>query len=172
MAERLWSGPGCDGNADFEFVKYSDSGVALYRKIGDATVHLKTAGGYTHIIKHDTQKKETGPMPNISQAVAKALCPDLTDTPAEAERKALLLAQVAKGVLSIDALAAEVTLESMAKSAHSADPSKSFEAHYAETFAKNETLARVALGTPAPGASGYTPAEERELQKMADAIRS
>lgn len=144
MSERLWSGEGCAGNPDFEFAKHSDSGVPLYRKLGSETVQLEQ-GGAVHIIKNASPEPEPTTTRNIdmSDLIVKSLAADETDSRQEADVKSIRKAQIERGVRTSDQVAAEMALDSLAKSAHAADPTKSAEQHYVEAIDRHPRLANM-----------------------------
>ena len=84
-------------------------------------------------------------MPSLDSIIAKAITPDATDTDAERDRKAVVKAQLDRGLISAEGLAAEMAFEAIAKTARERDPSKSFEQHYAAAVMdpRNADIARL-----------------------------
>lgn len=162
MSERLWSGAGCADSPDFQFVKHSDSGIPLFRKIGDETVHLKTAGGYVHVIKHAAEpapkriEKETQ-MPAkdsvYAAMVTMAKAANPSDTEAAAIDKLLktdvgsdlytlheAAYSVEKAGTTVSKVASDAALESLAKTVQKANPHLSPEQAYCKALTEHPEL--------------------------------
>ncbi len=87
------------------------------------------------------QPEEQRVAPTATEALAKALAPDAADGRTEAEHKAVLKAGLERGLVSAERATAELMLESLAKTAHRADPDKSFEQHYVRQLAAHPEIA-------------------------------
>ncbi len=145
MAERLWSGDGCADNSAFEFVKHSDNGVALYRKVADGQVTLKQ-GGAVHIIKSGGGPQEADKMETITKAVAKALAASPNDNEKVAGQKQLIKAQLDEGTITVEKVAVEMTLESLAKTYRQKDPRLTDAQAYVKAMEDNPDLTAVLAG--------------------------
>ena len=147
MAERLWSGAGCADSPHFRFVKHTDSGVALYRKVGDDRVELDDdAGGATYIIKRaGPAQREEPKMANLSETITKALMPDAGDTAKEAADKALVRKQLEVGAVTAEQVAADMILRARADTIMKRDKC-SPEAGYVRAMEDDPALAATAAG--------------------------
>ena len=148
MAERLWSGAGCADNPAFRFVKHSDTGVPLYRKVAAGEVRLDD-GGAVHIIKRAgpaPDRKENNMPPSIDSIIAKAMAPSDTDTPKEAERKRVIKAALDRGVVSAEQIGAELALESIAKNLRDKHTDMSAEQAFVKAMDLHPDLGNIAVG--------------------------
>lgn len=84
-------------------------------------------------------------MASIDETISKALVADPTDTPKEAERKALMKRQLDAGTVSAAQIGAELALESLAKSLREKDPTLSAEQAYVKAMDLNPDLGHAAL---------------------------
>jgi hypothetical protein len=168
MAERLWSGAGCDGNPDFEFVKHSDSGVPLYRKRAVGEVRLPLDGGGTMIAKavgvrprrpdYDGADDEdemisdaerlyragTDGGERMSKELVELVAKSLEADP-DPDRVALTKAMLSAGTITVEKVACELAIEAQARARVARDPAVSFEKAYTDALfePRNVALARV-----------------------------
>lgn len=146
MAEQLWSGAGCADNPDFEFVKYSDSGVPLYRKVRAGRLQLRSDDGGTLIIeKRGAQPQEEKDM-SLTESIAKALVPSEADDRRTRDMKVLIRHQIAKGKLSVEQVSGQLALEAIGKSLRDRDPTLSPEGAFVKAMDLHPDLAAMAYG--------------------------
>lgn len=135
--EMLWSGAGCADNPAFEFVKHSDNGVPLYRKVASGEVKLEQDGA-TFIIKRAAAQEEN--MSSLTETLVKALKANPADSEKDASRKALIQKQLATGVLKAEAFAAELIIEAKAREIVKSGQGLSYEQAYVKVLETDADL--------------------------------